>query len=179
MVLKTIVGIICVSTIAFPIYKGYKLRQKMRKCWPAIRCTPLGQLLHPFVGPKNISIIENAESCETGKFSSMFSTSINEHAQNLSKLTSITESINDGLNYTRKKIQLMEKNAYKDVEDLASKIFRAYGRIAQILVVIFGLIKKISTVFKNFLDLAKMSYYTFGSVWNGPIGGTARYFGSL
>jgi hypothetical protein len=29
------------------------------------------------------------------------------------------------------------------------------------------------------MNLAALSYYSLGSTWNGPIGGAARYFGSL
>jgi len=179
MVVKTIAAIICASSLALPIYKGYQLKNKIKKCWPAIKCTPLGQILHPIFGPSNVSITQNSQSCDSGKFSSMFSSSISEHSDNVSMLTSITESISNGLNDARKKIQSMEKSAFDDLSDIATKIFKAYGRIAQLLVVVYGIISKISTVFKDFLDLMRLTYYTLGSTWNGPIGGTARYFGGL
>ena len=36
-----------------------------------------------------------------------------------------------------------------------------------------------AVVFNNLMNLIRYAYFTLGSTWNGPIGGTARYFGGL
>jgi len=73
----------------------------------------------------------------------------------------------------------MEQSAYDDLTDIATKIFQAYGRIAQLLVTVYGIVAKVGKVFQDLLNLILLAYYSLGSMWNGPIGGTARYFGSL
>ena len=176
MLNKTIVTIVCFSTITFTGYKVFNTRNKIKKCWPSIKCTPLGQILHPFFGPKNISMRQNNRNCEASKFSSMFGSKISGINNNISGLTNATKKLSNGVNNARKKIQSMQKHIFQDLKNIARKIFDAYGRIAQLLVVIYGLVYKISVVFNNLLNLMKYSYYTLGSTWNGPIGGTARYF---
>ena len=73
----------------------------------------------------------------------------------------------------------MEQSAYDDLKSIAQKIFDAYGRIAQLLVVVYGIVSRVAKVFNGLMNLALLSYYSLGSTWNGPIGATARYFGSL
>ena len=179
MATKVIVSILCAGAIAAPVYKVVCLRSRIRKCWTRIKCTPLGQILHPIFGPKGISSTQNSENCDAGKFSSMFSSSISSTNSNVSLLTDITSSISKDVNSIRIKIQDMEKNAFSDLKDVATKIFKAYGRIAQLLVVIYQVVSKVAVVFNDLLQLLLLAYYTMASTWNGPIGGTARYFGSL
>jgi len=154
-------------------------KKKIKKCWPSIKCTPLGQILHPIFGPSGISSNENSQTCNAGMFSSMYSSSISSTNSNVSLLTEITSSISNDVNGIRTKIQSMEQSAYNDLNDIATKIFKAYGRISQLLVTVYGIVSKISNVFKDVLNLVLLSYYSLGSMWNGPIGGAARYFGSL
>ena len=176
---QTIAGIICLSAITAPVYKVICLNQKIKKCWPSIKCTPLGTLLYPIFGPSSVSVTENAETCLSGQFSSMFNSSISSTNSNVSLLTEITSSITDDVNSIRTQIQAMEQSAFDDLTSIASMIFDAYGRIAQLLVVVYGIVSRVATVFKDLLNLILLAYYSLGSTWNGPIGGTARYFGSL
>lgn len=179
MATQSIAGIICISAIMAPIYKVMCLQQKIKKCWPSIKCTPLGQILYPIFGPSSISSSQNSQTCNAGMFSAMFSSSISSTNTNVSLLTDITSSISNDINSVRTKIQSMEQSAYNDLTDIATKIFQAYGRIAQLLVTIYGIVAKISKIFKDLLDLVLLSYYSLGSIYNGPIGDTARYFASL
>ena len=179
MATQSIACIIGLGAIAAPVYKVICLNNKIKACWPSIKCTPLGQILHPIFGPSGISSTENSQTCNTGMFSSMFSSSISSTNSNVSLLTEITSSISSDVNSIRTKIQSMEQSAYNDLMDIATKIFQAYGRIAQLLVTVYGIVAKVGKVFQDLLNLILLSYYSLGSMWNGPIGGTARYFGSL
>lgn len=179
MATQSIVCILGLSAAAAPIYKAVCLKNKIKKCWPSIKCTPIGQILHPIFGPSSISSSENSQTCNSGMFSSMFSSSISGTNSNVSLLTEITSSISSDVNSIRTKIQSMEQSAFNDLMDIATKIFQAYGRIAQLLVTIYGIISKVAAVFKDLMQLILLAYYSLGSMWNGPIGGTARYFGSL
>jgi len=179
MATQSIAGIICISAIMAPIYKVICLKKKIKKCWPSIKCTPIGQILHPIFGPSGISSSQNSQTCNSGMFTAMFNSSISNTNTNVSLLTNITSSISNDINSVRTKIQSMEQNAYNDLTDIATKIFKAYGRIAQLLVTIYGIIAKISKIFKDVLNLVLLSYYSLGSMLNGPIGNTAKYFASL
>lgn len=176
---QAIAGIICISAITAPVYKVICLNQKIKQCWPSIKCTPLGTLLYPIFGPSSVSVTENAETCLSGQFSSMFDSSISSTNSNVSLLTEITSSITDDVNSIRTQIQAMEQSAFDDLTSIASMIFDAYGRIAQLLVVVYGIVSRVAIVFKDLLNLILLAYYSLGSTWNGPIGGTARYFAGL
>ena len=179
MATQTIAGIICASAIAAPVYKIICLNKKVKKNWNSIKCTPLGMLLYPIYGPSSISAASNVETCLQGTFTSMFDSSISSTNNNVSLLTEITSSISNDVNSIRTKIQDMEQSAYDDLNSIAQKIFDAYGRIAQLLVVVYGIVARVAKVFNGLINLAALSYYSLGSTWNGPIGGAARYFGSL
>lgn len=179
MATQSIVCILGLSAAAAPIYKVICLRNKIRKCWPSIKCTPIGQILHPIFGPSGISSSENSQTCNSGMFSSMLSSGISGTNSNVSLLTEITSSISSDVNNIRTKIQSIQQSAFNDLMDIATKIFQAYGRIAQLLVTIYGIVSRVAAVFRNLMQLILLAYYTLGSTWNGPIGGTARYFGSL
>jgi len=179
MATQSIVCIIGLGAVAAPVYKAICLNKKIKACWPSIKCTPLGQILHPIFGPSGISSAQNSQTCNTGMFSSMFSSSISSTNSNVSLLSEITSSISSDVNNMRTKIQSMEQSAFNDLTDIATKIFKAYGRIAQLLVTVYGIVAKVGKVFKDILNLILLTYYSLGSMWNGPIGGTARYFGSL
>ena len=107
----------------------------------------------------------------------MYNSNINVTNNNISALSCMTKRINNSINNVRKKIQSMEKNMFTELRSIANKIFRVYGRIAQLLVVVYGIVYRIARLFRTILNAIRHAYFTMGSVWNGPIGGTARYFG--
>ena len=57
-----ITALICSSALSVPIIKLYQLNQSIKKCWPEIKCTPIGLLIQPIFGPSNVTMSENAEN---------------------------------------------------------------------------------------------------------------------
>ena len=173
---KILLTIICFSTITLTIYRIFLFNKKVKKCWNSIKCTTYGQIMYPIFGPKNGDFREHSRKCESAKYDAMYNSKTTGVENNVSLLTNASVKINNNLNNVRKKIQSMQKYLYNDLKNIARKIFDAYGRIAQLLVVLYGVIYKVSEVFNNLITLMRYAYFTLGSTWNGPIGGTARYF---
>lgn len=174
-----IVTLICTTALGVPIIKLIQLNKQIKKCWPSIKCTALGQLLQPIFGPSNVSMIENSENCMASAFSSMFDSNISATNSNVSTLSTITSSLTDSVNGIRTQIAALQQSLYDSLESIAQQIFNAYGRIAQLVLVITTIVNKVVAIFYRLLLLIQAIYATVGSTWNGPIGGSARYFAGL
>jgi hypothetical protein len=179
MAQTTIAALVCTTALAIPIVKLYQLNQSIKDCWPSIKCTPIGLLIQPIFGPSNVSMIENAENCAASSFSSMFGTNISETNSNVSALTGITSSLATSINDIRSTISTMQQSLYTSLESIAIQILNAYSRIGNLVTIIVTIIKKVGDVFYKIILLLQVIFYTVGSVWNGPIGGAARYFGGM
>jgi len=174
-----ITALICSSALSVPIIKLYQLNQNIKKCWPEIKCTPIGLLIQPIFGPSNVTMSENAENCTASVFSSMFNANISGTTSNIDSLTNITTSLTDSINDIRIKIASIQQSLYSTIDSIAIQILNAYSRIGNLVTIIITIIKKIGFIFGKIITLIQIIYYTIGSVWNGPIGGSARYFGSM
>ena len=73
----------------------------------------------------------------------------------------------------------MQQSVYTSLEGVAIQILNAYSRIGNLVTIIVTIIKKVGDIFYKVILLLQVIFYTVGSVWNGPIGGAARYFGSM
>lgn len=174
-----ITALICSSALSVPIIKLYQLNQSIKQCWPEIKCTPIGLLIQPIFGPSNVTMTENAENCAATSFTSMFTSNISGTTSNINSLTSITSSLSDSINDIRIKISSIQQSLYSSIDSIAIQILNAYSRIGNLVTVIITIVKKIGFIFARIITLIQIIFYTVGSVWNGPIGGSARYFGSM
>lgn len=179
MAQTTIATLICSTALAIPIVKLYQLNNNIKECWPSIKCTPIGLLIQPIFGPSNVTMTENAENCAASAFSSMFGTNISETNSNISSLTGITSSLATSINDIRSMISTMQQSLYSSFETIAVQILDAYSRIGNLVTIIITIIKKVGNVLYEVIKLLQVIFYTVGSVWNGPIGGAARYFGGM
>lgn len=179
MAQTSITALICSSVLSVPIIKLYQLNQSIKKCWPEIKCTPIGLLIQPIFGPSNVTMSENAQNCAASSFSSMFSSNISGTNSNINSLTSITSTLSNSINDIRTKMTSIQQSLYSSIDSIAIQILNAYSRIANLVTVIITIIKKIGWIFGRIILLIQIIFYTVGSVWNGPIGGTARYFGGM
>jgi hypothetical protein len=179
MAQTSIAALICSTALAVPIIKLYNLNQNIKECWPSIKCTPIGLLIQPIFGPSNISMSENAQNCAASSFSSMFGTNIAGTNSNITTLTNITSSLTTSIDGIRTKISAMQQSLYSTLNSVAMQILNAYSRIANLVAMVITITKKIGMIFYRVVSLIQIIFYTVGSVWNGPIGGAARYFGSM
>lgn len=179
MIYNFIVGILCSIFTVLPIYKLFKIKENIKKCWPSIKCTPLGQLLFPFFGPKNISSSQNQQICDSSKFSTMFDAKIKNINNGVNVLNSAVASINNDINGVKNNIYNIRKTAINNLKNVSKTFLKTYQRINNLGIVVFKTVKDILNIFKYLLTTTQMAYYSIESIWSGPIGASARFFGGI
>lgn len=177
MIIEVITGIICTIIAALPFYKLYELNNNIKKCWSKIRCTAVGQLLHPFFGPKNISMNQNSMNCDNSKFSVMFNSKISNVNKNIDKLNKYTNNsidfgngISDIINNIKQIIINEIRNVGKAISDIIKKIGKLGENILEI-------VKKLVEILGNIMKIGVNIFYTISSLWNGPVGRSMQFFG--
>lgn len=179
MIYTFIIGILCSIFTVFPIMKLYQLKDNIKKCWPSIKCTPLGQILFPFFGPSNITAAQNQQICDSTSFSSMFDAKIKNVTNGVNILNNAVSSINDDVNSVKDNIYNLQKKAIDDLKNVARAFLKMYQRITNLGRILFKTIIDIMTIFKYLLTSVQMTYYSVNSLWNGPVASTARFFGGI
>tara|TARA_B110000037_G_scaffold213695_1_gene268513 strand:- start:306 stop:839 length:534 start_codon:yes stop_codon:yes gene_type:complete len=177
MIYNTIVAILCGIFTALPIYKIFQIKNNVKKCWTKIQCTPMGQILFPLFGPKDVTASQNQYICESGKFSTMFNSKIGDVNNGVNILNNTVSSINDDVNYVKSSIYNLQITAINDLKNVARSFSKIYDKIGNLGITIFDTIKNILQIFKNVVRIGESAYFTFSSIWNGPIGKLAKTFG--
>ena len=179
MIQNMVVGIICTIFTVLPIYKLFQVNRNIKRCWPKIKCTPVGQLLFPIFGPKSISSSQNQSICDSGKFSSMFGSKISNVNNSVSLLNGVVSGITNDIDKVKQKIYNIEVKAINDLKSIAKVFSQTYQKIGNLGILVFKTISNLLTIFQYVLKMAQSTYYSISSIWNGPIGGVAKTFGSL
>jgi hypothetical protein len=179
MIQNIIVSILCGIFTAIPIFKLFQVKNNIKKCWPMIKCTPVGQLLFPVFGPKNISATQNQHICDSSKFSAMFDAKIANVNNDVNILNNTVASINNDVNGVKTNIYNLQVKAINDLKKVARAFSKMYQRIGNLGIVIFSTIKNLLNIFKYLLQIGQVSYYTVKSIWDGPIGNIGKTFGGI
>ena len=179
MIQNIVVSILCGIFTAIPIYKLFQVKKNIKKCWPMIKCTPVGQLLFPIFGPKNITATQNQHICDSGKFSAMFDAKIKNVTSGVNILNNAVASINNDVNKVKTNIYNLQVKAINDLKHIARAFLKMYQKIGNLGIVIFQTIKNLLNIFKYLLQIGQVSYYSVKSIWDGPIGKTAKTFGGI
>ena len=167
---------LCIFFTVIPIYKFYTLRQNINKCWSKIKCTPIGQILHPLFGPKNISMSQNAAICDNGKFNSMFSSKINKYDKNLSLMQNVIGNVKSDIIEFKKTVQEIKNDTLENFRKVGNQFSDVFIKIGNLFIHIINIVKKILDIFKYVIQAGTSTYYSIMSLWNGPIASTARFF---
>ncbi len=121
------------------------------KEWDKLKCSPLGPLLQMLgIAPGNVN--ETSNLCKSSAFSSQFNSSMTEHVNMTSKLTSGMGIINDTMNKFRNIIASMEQRAFEDLSNIATQIFTIYVKIGNIFYVMIKNLINIMNIFKKTVD---------------------------
>jgi hypothetical protein len=177
--INLIAGLICSIFAVLPIYKLFQLNGNVKKCWPSIKCSPVGQLLFPLFGPKGISAQDNQNICDSGKFSSMFNSKISNVNNSVSLLNKVVADIHSDVDKVKIKLYNVQVKAIEELKKVALAFNNTYKKIGDLSIVLFQTISNILQIFKHTLKLGQASYYSTKSMWDGPIGGIGRTFGGL
>lgn len=120
--------------------------------WNELKCSPIGPFLQMLgIAPGNSS--ETANQCKSSAFSSQFNSSMTDHVNMTSKLSSGMGAITGTINSIRKKIASIEQSAFNDLSKIASEIFRIYMKIGNIFYVIMKNLINIANIFKQTVNL--------------------------
>jgi hypothetical protein len=121
------------------------------KEWDKLKCSPIGPLLQMLgIAPGNVNDTSNL--CKSSAFSSQFNSSMTEHVNMTSKLTSGMGVINNTLDKFRNIIASMEQRAFEDLSNIATQIFTIYVKIGNIFYVMIKNLINIMNIFKKTID---------------------------
>jgi hypothetical protein len=169
-------SVLCIFFTVIPIYKFYTLKNNINKCWSKIKCTPIGQLLHPLFGPKEISMSQNAAICDNGKFNTMFESKIKKYNDNMSLLQNIILNIKGDIIEFRKNIEIIKNDTLNEFKKVGTQFSNVFIKIGNLFVILINAIKRILDIFKYVLQIGTSVYYSLMSIWNGPIFSLSRTF---
>ena len=168
-------------TTASALMLGSKMMNKVNeinKDWANQRCKPHIQALAyiPFFAPKGIDANKNAQDCQYNMAQGFFSSMISPFQSMLNTISSILNEFNDAIQNIRNMFNQL-RNQIKDmIRSISNKIYSLYVRIAWLFKTIMTLVDELLSIFADLLGILVYAYFAFGSVWNGIIGGTARFF---
>lgn len=139
------------------------------------RCSPI---IIPFIGVlnRNVSTIDNFRQCVNSMFSSFFSVYIKSFSESQSRLANAVNSMSSDIVNIKQIIQ-NTRNALIDIlKDVYNRIFVAFQTIRRLFNQVKRIIVDLISVFKELFSVLIFVYYSMQSMWNGPIGRTARFF---
>lgn len=179
MIQNFIIGILCTIITVFPIYKLFVVQKNIKKCWKKIKCTPIGQLLHPIFGPKGISSSENSKICDSGKFSAMYASKISSITSRISSLNDIVTDINGDIDIVKDKIYDIKLEAINQLKTISKIFLKTFLKINNLFIMLLRIINRLMKIFGYVIKLGNATRYSFQSMWNGPLGKMVKTFGSL
>ena len=172
-----IVGsILCVIFTIIPIFKFIQLKNNINKCWSKIKCTPVGQLLHPVFGPKEISSSQNTAICDSGKFSTMFDSKIKKYTNKLSSFEAMIDLIEEDVDSFKGTINGVKEDVKKQFKDVSKQFSSVFVKIGNMFAHIMNIVKRILEIFKFVLQMGTSAYYSVSSMFNGAVFDLARTF---
>lgn len=170
---------LCIFFTIIPIYKFITLRQNINSCWSKIKCTPIGQILHPLFGPKNISMSQNAAICDSGKFNSMFDSKISKIEGNMYNFEKVVGNIKGDILTFRQNMNDIKKETINKFKMVGEKIGGVFVKVSKLFVHMINIIKRILGAFKYLIQMGTSVYYSISSIWNGPIFELSRSFAGM
>ena len=145
--------------------------------WNQLKCSPIGPFLQiSGLAPGDVN--ETNNTCKSSQFSSQFNSSIIEHLNVTSKLTSSMNIVSSTLDKFRKVIASMEQRAFDDLSNIATQIFTIYVKIGNIFYVMIKHLINIMNIFKKTMDfsasIAKL-LIAFINLLRQPVNGVINF----
>jgi len=176
-VLLIFITIIILSTLFYGIYYVIENKKQIDQNWPQYKCRPY---VFPFagilIGPNTTNPVDNFRDCSWLIFKSFFDVLISPFIQILTIIVSILTNFTNDIQNIRKMVSYMRSSIRSIALDLYAKMKDAYYRLA---FVYKSFMKVFAAMFQSMqasYNTLLYSYYTMSSMWNGPIGGAARFF---
>lgn len=125
----------------------------VNKNWNQLKCSPIGPFLQ-MLGIAPGSSGETSNLCKSSEFSSQFNSSMTDHLNMTKELSGGLNIVTSKINDFRKVIASMEQRAFKDLSNVATKIFTIYVKIGNIFYIIMKQILNILNIFKQSVNVA-------------------------
>lgn len=172
--------IVLVIAVVLLFVYGYcvaiRHKKQLQQNWPSYRCKPYVIPIAGWVGPKGTSTVENMGSCVKTMAKELFDLFLHPWVTLFDLFKDILKEITMDIQDLRKMIYYI-RNVIKDgLVDVANKTYAAYYRIAVLFKMIRNLLLSIFYVLRSLLYVLDYAFSTLASLWNGSIGGVARFF---
>ncbi len=119
--------------------------------WDALKCSPMAPLLQSMgVAPGDPT--ETANACKSSEFNSMFNSSMTDQINNTNMLNQSFGMISNELNSVRTVIASIQQQAFKDLSNVASKLFEIYVKIGNIFMVLIKHMRNILEIMRYSVD---------------------------
>jgi hypothetical protein len=149
----------------------------INKNWNQLKCSPIGPFLQMLgIAPGDVNDTSNI--CKSSEFSSLFNSSIYEHINITTKLTSGMNIVSSTLDKFRKVIASMEQRAFNDLSNIAKQFFSIYVKIGNIFYVMTKHLINIMNIFKHSMNfgtsIAKL-LLAFINLIRQPVNGAINF----
>lgn len=152
-------------------------KKEINQNWAKSKCDPR---VIPFagwlVGPPDVSGLSNGIECFLMMFKNVFMKFMSPFIEFFEKIVEVLHDLVVNMYHVRQMFHYLRQSIHDALYDTASLIYGYGKKLAYLfnrLVKTFVLIFK---VFEDVFDFMMYGIYTLASLWNGPIGGVARFF---
>ena len=126
-------------------------RDYVNQNWDKLKCSPMAPLLQSMgIAPGDPTSTANA--CKSGEFNSMFNASMTDQLKNTSMINKSVGLISNELGSFRKVIASLQQQAFKDLSNVASKLFEIYVKIGNIFMVLIKHVRNILKIMRYSMD---------------------------
>ena len=168
-------------TTASAAFLGTRMIKKVTEIkndWANQRCKPHIMALSflPFVAPKGVDATHNYHDCQYGMASGFFGALISPVNAVINTINDVLQEFNKNIQSIREMFNQIRVHFENSIRSIISKIYNLYVRIAWLFNRVISMIVEIVRIFGDLFGVLLYAFYTLGSVWNGTIGGAARFF---
>lgn len=175
----TFLIVLGISIIVLGVY-GYcvaiKHKKQLQQNWPNYKCKPYVIPIAGWIGPPGTSTVENMGSCVKTMAKELFDVFLHPWITLFDLFKDILRDITMDIQDLRKMIYYIRSVIKNGLVSVANKTYDAYYRIAVLFKTIKNLLLSIFYVIRALLYVLDYAFNTLASLWNGPIGGVARFF---
>ena len=182
MMLKIVLTII-VFGVVYILYKSYTMYNttmanaaNIQKDWPTYRCQPQIIPIAGFVGPKGTSSVENALECSMIFFKNSFLSFMTPFIEFFEKIVEVLVDLVKSVQNIRQMFNYLRDSINSFLFDIAGMFYAYAIKFSLLFNRLMQIFSKIFTVFEDLFFTVAYAGYSLMSVWNGPIGGVARFF---
>jgi hypothetical protein len=176
IIFAVIIGIIVVQILIYFIFLRRK-RDAIRKDWSKYKCRPYVMPLAGWMlGPKTETVTSNFKQCMWDINKTFFNILISPFRNIINLIYQILVTMKNSILNIRKTIKYMRESMKDFMEDTYNKIKSSYDKIREITERLQKILKYIFAALNDSMNSLTYIAWSFQSVWNGPIGGTARFF---